>query len=60
MSKWYSVEVEDHITHNVCVVGQMLTLAEARRLEKEISHFGACLVFVKEFSIFNKKKGRII
>ena len=59
MSRWYSVEVEDHITHAVCVVGNMLTLAEARRLEKEISHFGACLVFVKEYT-FLRKKGKII
>lgn len=59
MSKYYSVEVEDHITHAVCVVGQMLTLAEANQLRRCIDSFAACKVTVKEHT-FLRKKGRII
>lgn len=57
--KYYSVVVEDHLSKETVVVGNMLTLAEARKLQKDIEFFNACYVFVYEHTWF-KKKGRII
>lgn len=57
--RWYEVSVEDHLTHAVCVVGQMLTISEARSLRTYIEKYGACKVTVKEFT-FLRKKGKEI
>lgn len=57
--KYYSVEVEDHITHQIVVVGSLLTILEARKLQQVLEHFNACYVYVKEYSWFNKK-GKMI
>lgn len=52
---WYSVEVIDRQTRMQCVIGQMLTKAEALKLANAVKAFNACEVQVKEFHWYNKK-----
>lgn len=58
--KYYEVEVIDRQTHMSCIVGSLLTFAEARQLERVLLQFNACDVRLLEFSFLRRKKGKVI
>lgn len=44
----FTVYVEDHVTHQKVVVGDMLSRAEASELVRTISRFSACTVYAMQ------------
>lgn len=51
----YTVFVEDHVTHEKVVIGDLLTRSEASELTRILDKYCACTIYTVECEFYYKK-----
>lgn len=55
MSAYFTVYVEDHLTHQKVQILDLATRTEANSLARTIGQYGGCTVYIVESEIFYKR-----